>query len=80
MGEARPVDRLSDAASGPAASRIFARLSLKRFLAGESGATAIEYALLAAMMCVVTIAAIGALTPGVGTMFGGIADAFPDIS
>ena len=34
---------------------------------------------MAALMAVVAIACIAALSPGVGTLFGGVADAFPDI-
>jgi hypothetical protein len=30
-------------------------------------------------MAVITLGCIAALSPGVGTLFGGVADAFPDI-
>jgi pilus assembly protein Flp/PilA len=42
---------------------------IKAFLADESGATAIEYGLIAALMAVAIIAAIGALSPNLITSF-----------
>jgi len=45
---------------------------IKAFLADESGATAIEYGLIAALMAVAIIAAIGALSPNLITSFTNI--------
>jgi pilus assembly protein Flp/PilA len=45
---------------------------LNRFAKDESGATAIEYGLIAALMAVAIIAAVGALTPNLKTAFTNI--------
>lgn len=45
-----------------------------RFLKDESGATAIEYGLIAALMAVIIIAGIGAIGGQLKTKFQGIAD------
>ena len=47
---------------------------MTRFVRDESGATAIEYGLIAALMAVAVIAAIGVLSPQMKTAFQGIAD------
>jgi pilus assembly protein Flp/PilA len=44
-------------------------LSFKRFLADESGATAIEYGLIAALIAVAIIAALNALSVNLQTVF-----------
>jgi pilus assembly protein Flp/PilA len=44
-----------------------------RFLNDESGATAIEYGLIIALMATVIIAAFGLLTPTLKTAFSGVA-------
>ena len=46
---------------------------MTRFVRDESGATAIEYGLIAALMAVAVIAAIGFLRPGMENAFKGIA-------
>jgi pilus assembly protein Flp/PilA len=46
---------------------------LKNFLSDESGATAIEYGLLAALIAVVIIAGAGLLGTNINTTFKGIA-------
>ena len=46
-----------------------------RFLKNESGATAIEYGLIAALMAVIIIAGIGLIGTNLSTKFGDIADA-----
>ena len=79
MGETRRALELSDAAGGRTARGVSARFSLGRFRRSEDGATAIEYGLIAAMMAVAVILAIGLLTPGVGGLLAGAANAFPDI-
>lgn len=48
---------------------------ISRFMSDESGATAIEYGLIAALMAVIIIAGIGAIGGQLGTKFDGIADA-----
>jgi pilus assembly protein Flp/PilA len=45
---------------------------VKRFAADESGATAIEYGLIAALMAVAIIAAVGALSPQLLSSFTSI--------
>jgi pilus assembly protein Flp/PilA len=47
---------------------------MTRFVRDESGATAIEYGLIAALMAVAVIAAIGALSPKLKTSFDTIGD------
>ena len=50
---------------------------LKRFLDGRSGATAVEYALLCALLALVLIPAITALTGSLMDVFGQVANATP---
>ena len=47
---------------------------IKELLADESGATAIEYGLIAALVSVAAIAALQALGGSLNTIFGGISD------
>jgi pilus assembly protein Flp/PilA len=49
--------------------------SLKRFIKDESGATAIEYGLIAALIAVVIIGAVQALGTNITTQFQAIATA-----
>jgi pilus assembly protein Flp/PilA len=48
---------------------------IKNFAKDESGATAIEYGLIAALMAVIIIAGIGLIGDQLSTKFSGIADA-----
>ncbi|MNK24882.1 Flp/Fap pilin component [compost metagenome] len=48
---------------------------IKNFANDESGATAIEYGLIAALMAVIIIAGIGLIGDQLSTKFSGIADA-----
>ncbi len=48
-------------------------MNLKRFLKDESGATAIEYGLIAALVSVAIIAAVTALGTSLSGVFDGIA-------
>ncbi len=48
--------------------------TIKNFLSDESGATAIEYGLIAALVSVAAIAALGSLGNSLGTMFNSVAD------
>ena len=48
--------------------------TIKSFLSDESGATAIEYGLIAALVSVAAIAALGSLGNSLGTMFNSVAD------
>jgi pilus assembly protein Flp/PilA len=50
---------------------------LKRFLADQAGATAIEYGLIAALIAVVIIAAVTAVGTGVSATFQSVAGALP---
>jgi pilus assembly protein Flp/PilA len=45
----------------------------RRFLADEEGATAIEYALIGALMAAAVVAALAILTPGISAAFQKIA-------
>ena len=47
---------------------------LQRFVQDESGATAIEYGLIAALVAVGIIAALGTLKTGLTDIFGGVGD------
>jgi pilus assembly protein Flp/PilA len=49
--------------------------TLKRFIKDESGATAIEYGLIAALIAVVIIGAVQALGTNITTQFQAIANA-----
>lgn len=46
--------------------------TLRRFLADQSGATAIEYGLIAALITVVLLVAIGLLGGGISNMFNAV--------
>ena len=47
---------------------------IKQFYASESGATAIEYGLIAGMMAVASIVAFGTLSNGLQNLFGATND------
>ncbi|MBA4013560.1 MAG: Flp family type IVb pilin [Phenylobacterium sp.] len=53
------------------------KVLLKRFFAQQSGATAVEYALMAAMITVVLVAAFGPLTTALTGVLQTVANAFP---
>jgi len=79
MGEAGQALQLRPSARRPAAGGGASRpadrsAGLKRFLADERGATAIEYGLLAAMLTLVIIGAISALGGGNGGLWTNNAD------
>ena len=48
-----------------------------RFLKDESGATAIEYGLIAALVAVVLVGALGAMGNKLSTTFGKVTSALP---
>ena len=48
------------------------RLHLRRLLAGDGGATAIEYGLIAALIAVASIGGMSALGGGSGAMWGDV--------
>ncbi|WP_312164801.1 Flp family type IVb pilin [Phenylobacterium sp.] len=50
---------------------------LKRFQNEDSGATAVEYALIAALITVVLVAALGPLTTALVNAFQAVANAIP---
>jgi pilus assembly protein Flp/PilA len=52
--------------------------TIKNFLNDESGATAIEYGLIAALVSVAAIAALGSLGNSLGTMFNSVANRLSD--
>ncbi|MGL4495417.1 MAG: Flp family type IVb pilin [Beijerinckiaceae bacterium] len=53
---------------------------LKRFINDESGATAVEYGLLAALIAVVIIGAVTALGTKLASMFRGISTTIGSVS
>jgi pilus assembly protein Flp/PilA len=67
MGETGQACGLSDAARGRASGGLAARRALKRFWTDESGATAIEYALLVGLLA---LALVGVLTGLSGALNG----------
>jgi pilus assembly protein Flp/PilA len=69
MGEAEGSRELSDAACGFAAYTDVARSHLKRFLSDVSGATAIEYAMVAAGIAVAVVSAVNLLGQNVYNSF-----------
>jgi pilus assembly protein Flp/PilA len=52
--------------------------TIKNFLNDESGATAIEYGLIAALVSVAAITALGSLGDSLGTMFNSVATELSD--
>jgi pilus assembly protein Flp/PilA len=52
--------------------------TMKSFLSDESGATAIEYGLIAALVSVAAITALGSLGNSLGTMFNSVATELSD--
>lgn len=52
---------------------------LVRFAKGQSGATAIEYGLIAGLISVVIITAVGLIGTDLNNIFGAIAEALPTI-
>ncbi|HSM95563.1 MAG TPA: Flp family type IVb pilin [Rhizomicrobium sp.] len=69
MGAPARSGAVSDAGSRPAAYSDAARSSLKRFVCDESGATAIEYAMMAAGIAVVIVTAVDTLGQNVKSAF-----------
>ena len=53
---------------------------LNRFATDESGATAIEYGLIAALMAVAIIAAVGILSPKLSSAFTKIGDKMDSVA
>ena len=51
-----------------------ARYGLRRFVRDEQGASAVEYALIAGLIAVGLVTAVGFLTTGISTAFQNIAD------
>lgn len=47
---------------------------IRKFLRNDSGATAIEYGLIAALVAVAIIVAVDALGVSVGSLFSGVSD------
>jgi pilus assembly protein Flp/PilA len=75
MGEAKRAPQLSDAPGRRAAGGLAARPGLRRFARNASGATAIEYALLASLLGLVIITAAGALRAQIYDLLISVADA-----
>jgi pilus assembly protein Flp/PilA len=81
MGQAARVDdqpgRVSHAGSGFAAAADAARSSVRDFAAKACGATAIEYALIAALISLAIITALGTLGSQMSDMYLRIVNAMP---
>ncbi|MFZ5671059.1 MAG: Flp family type IVb pilin [Pseudomonadota bacterium] len=75
MGETGQPFRLSDAAGGPAAGRLAARLSLKAFGRDRSGATAVEYGLICALVFLVIVASVTTFGTRTTTIIQTVSDA-----
>jgi pilus assembly protein Flp/PilA len=58
MGEARPIERLSDAPGGRPSRRLAARSFVARFCRDRRGATAIEYGLICGLIFLVIVGAV----------------------
>ena len=69
MGKTKRASELSDAARRLAAYTDAARSNLRCFLSDISGATAIEYAMVAGGIAVVVVAAVNLLGQNVKTTF-----------
>nr|WP_289781902.1 Flp family type IVb pilin [Caulobacter segnis] len=69
MGETGQARGLSDAARRRAAGRLAARPALKTFWRDDRGATAVELGLIIALIVLVVVAAMSALTGGLGRTF-----------
>lgn len=54
--------------------------TMKNFLKDQTGATAIEYALIASAMGLALFPAVNSLTGGVSVLYGQIADLFVPVS
>lgn len=78
MGEARQTRRLSNASGGRAAGGLAARLSLScaqvvsRLARDESGATAIEYGLIVALIFLAIVGGLSTFATNETTMYGHI--------
>jgi Flp pilus assembly pilin Flp len=75
MGEAKRAPQLPDAPGRRPAGGLAARPGLKPFVRNASGATAIEYALLASLLGLVIITAAGALRAQIYELLISVADA-----
>ncbi|MEO1310145.1 MAG: Flp family type IVb pilin [Pseudomonadota bacterium] len=71
MGETKRSDVVSDAARRYSVDGAVARLSLtiRRFAADKSGATALEYSLLAALLGLFLLGASGSVSTAMSTTF-----------
>lgn len=52
-------------------------LKVRRFLVSEDGPTAVEYAVMLALIIIVSLAAITAIGTGTSTTFQSVADTLP---
>ncbi|MBV9043776.1 MAG: Flp family type IVb pilin [Alphaproteobacteria bacterium] len=76
MGEATRADAISDAAGGHPAHPHAARSVVARFLADRSGATAIEYAMIAVFLSILIVAGVTALGTKLTAFFNSVAAGF----
>ncbi|MEI9993597.1 MAG: Flp family type IVb pilin [Rhizomicrobium sp.] len=76
MGAAAGADAISDAGGRPAAHPHAARSALSRLAADASGATAIEYAMIASIISIVIFTAVSAIGTSLTTFFQNLSNAF----
>ncbi|WP_082009315.1 MULTISPECIES: Flp family type IVb pilin [unclassified Caulobacter] len=69
MGEARQTRGLSDAAGRRSSGRLAARPALKTFWRDDSGATAVELGVLVALIALVIVGGMSALSGNMSKMF-----------
>ncbi|MEJ0025606.1 MAG: Flp family type IVb pilin [Rhizomicrobium sp.] len=74
MGPAAGSDTVSDAAGGPAARPHAARSALSHLARDASGATAIEYAMIASIVSIVIFAAVSSIGTSLTAFFNALAD------
>ena len=68
MGEAQPVERLSDAPGRRPLGRLAARSFVARFWRDRSGATAIEYGLICGLIFLAIVSAVTAFAHNFDSM------------
>ncbi|MEJ0044403.1 MAG: Flp family type IVb pilin [Rhizomicrobium sp.] len=74
MGPAARADAISDAGRRPAAHPHAARFALSRFARDISGATAIEYAMIASIVSIVIFTAVTSIGTSLTAFFNSLAD------
>lgn len=74
MGEAAQAQRVPDAAGGCAFGRVVARPALRRLLADEGGATAVEYGLIIACIFIAVLGAFSLFAGNTTNMYNTVSN------